>query len=63
MRWTTRFVIAGITSSAVIAITWDRRPRGPDKIAQFRRILTVTNLMCLAGNRPSEPKSMRVSRP
>ena len=35
----------------VIAITWYRGNRN-DKISLFRRILTVTNLMCLARNKP-----------
>lgn len=58
MQWRTVFVIAGITGSAVICITHYRGPKPavPDPIAVFRRILTVTNLMCLAGNKPGEPK-------
>lgn len=40
---------------AVICITRDRRPK--HDISVFRRLLTVTNLMLLAGNKPKEPKS------
>ena len=59
MQWRTVFVIAGITGSAVICITHYRGPKPavPDPIAVFRRILTVTNLICLAGNRPGTPKA------
>lgn len=39
---------------AVICITWDRRPK--HDISVFRRLLTVTNLMLLAGNKPGLPK-------
>lgn len=45
---------AGCETAAVVVITWDRRPRY--NIDVFRRILTVTNLMCLAGNHPPIPK-------
>lgn len=45
---------AGCETAAVIVITWDRRPKYNTGV--FRRILTVTNLMCLAGNWPGEPK-------
>lgn len=64
MRWRTVFVIAGITGSAVICITHYRGPKPvvPDRIALFRRILTVTNLMCLAGNKPGEPKAGKRKR-
>lgn len=40
----------------VAIITHYRGPK-PDKLTLFRRILTVTNLMCLAGNKPQEPRS------
>lgn len=40
--------------TSVIAITWDRRK--PDKLSVFHRLLTVTNLMCLAGNKPKLPE-------
>ena len=64
MQWRTVFVIAGITSSTVICITHYRGPKPavPDPIAVFRRILTVTNLMCLAGNKPGEPKARKHKR-
>ena len=64
MRWRTVFVIAGITGSAVICITHYRGPKPavPDPIAPFRRILTVTNLMRLAGNKPGEPKARKHKR-
>ena len=67
MQWRTVFVIASIGSSAVICITHYRGPKPavPDPIAPFRRILTVTNLtnlMCLAGNKPGEPKARKHKR-
>ena len=57
MQWRTVFVIASIGSGAVICITHYRGPKPavPDPIAPFRRILTVTNMMFLAGNRPHDP--------
>lgn len=39
----------------MIRITWDRRKTSKG-MAVFHRILTVTNLMFLAGNRPEPPK-------
>ena len=42
----------------VAIILHDRRSK-PDKIGIFRRILTVTNLMLLAGNKPGEPRRMK----
>lgn len=64
MQWRTVFVIASISSGAVICITHYRGPKPavPDPIAPFRRILTVTNLMFLAGNKPGEPKARKHKR-
>lgn len=64
MQWRTVFVIASIGSSAVICITHYRGPKPavPDPIAPFRRILTVTNLMCLAGNAPGMPRELIAKR-
>ena len=46
------------TAPMVAIITHDRRPK-IDRISLFRRILTVTRLMTLAGNKPGEPRRMK----
>lgn len=43
------------TAPMVAIITHDRRPK-IDRISLFRRILTVTRLMTLAGNKVDDPE-------
>jgi hypothetical protein len=68
MQWRTVIVLAttgalinaarSFREPVMVPITWDRRPK-IDRISLFRRILTVTRLMTLAGNKPGEPRRMK----